>query len=677
MTDEQKNSPNQKYLWVVLAAAAIFGGIVFLFAKYQNGLDNPALPKLPKNQSGQAPELRKFSSEQEFRDYIEKAKAASALTGASAGFETQLMKNGSALSLSQATDLSSAPSRVSGTNVQVAGIDEPDTVKTDGKEIYFSSDQPNFIPMRAEPETAVAPPQVSSETKFIKSFPPENMGLDAKIGKNGDLLLEGKTLVIIPSENSYWNRNESKIYGYDVSNPKNPKEIWNIELNNSTSIAGARLVDGKIYLALKTDLNPSDSCLLRPVVVQNADFSIKCTDIYHPVEFVPSDSTYTAMVIDPISGKIEKNVSVVGSSDLSATVIYMSPRALYLAYYNPGNFLHTFNIFLNENKNVLPEWLVEKLGNLEGYDISDTAKMTEVSQLVNRYQISLSDDDRLKVQNEIENRMGEFLSRHRREIDSTGIVKVNLQSLEIEASGQVPGKILNQFSLDEFNGDLRLATTVGENFFGGFGFGSASRSSDMVNDVHVLGKNLEPKGSVADLGKGERIYAVRFVGNRGFVVTFKRIDPLFVLDLSSPENPVLKGELEIPGYSSYLHPLDVGRILGIGEENGKVKVSLFDVSNAENPQEASKYNLDEYFSEATSNHHAFLLDADHQIFFLPGTKGGYVFSYADSKLSLLKAISDFQIKRAVYIDKYLYVIGAGKVVVLDETNWEKIKELEF
>jgi uncharacterized secreted protein with C-terminal beta-propeller domain len=139
----------------------------------------------------------------------------------------------------------------------------------------------------------------------------------------------------------------------------------------------------------------------------------------------------------------------------------------------------------------------------------------------------------------------------------------------------------------------------------------------------------------------------------------------------------LKGQLKIPGYSSYLHPITKDKILGIGKEGSNVKISLFDVSDPERPTEISKYNLDEYWSDILNTHHAFLLDEKHQIFFLPGGRGGYIFSYQNNKFELKRAVSDISAKRAIYINDYLYIIGDNKIVVLNELNWEKINELEF
>jgi inhibitor of cysteine peptidase len=682
MPEEIKKETTSKYLWIVLIAVVFLAGIVLLFAKYQKrpGASLPGTGTTKPEEKNT--EIKKFTSEQEFQDYIEKSRSISGYYGGrwAGGPGTMEMSAKSDSGLN--APMAAVPSRVSETNVQVAGIDEPDAVKTDGKEIYFSVPRPEIMPMddtvgRTDESKELFPLQMTGGTKSINAFPPSDLKVDYKIEKSGDLLLVGKMLIVIPTERYYWSQNASKIYGYDVSDPKNPKEIWNIELKESTSIAGARLADGKIYLATKTDFGGEESCLLKPLAVNGAEFSLKCTDIYHPATVVPSDATFTAMIINPATGAIEKNISFLGSNDYNSSVVYMSAEALYLTYYDPGDSVKMLYSFFSENKDLAPDWFVEKLKNLMGYDISSSAKMTEIWELIARFQSSFSSDDRLKMQNEIANRIGDYLKNHRRELDSTGIVKIKTKDLSVDATGSVPGKLLNQFSLDEYKGNLRAATTVGESFLSwGLGFGG-NNSSETANDVYILGDSLKTQGSVIDLGKGERIYGVRFIEDKGYVVTFKQVDPFYVLDLTDPMNPVKKGELKIPGYSSYLHPIAKNRILGVGEESGRVKISLFDVSDASDPREIAKYNLDEYYSEISATHHAFLLDAKHQVFFLPGSKGGYIFSYADDNLKLEKAASDIQAKRAIYIDNLLYVIGENKLIVLDENSWEKVKELEL
>lgn len=679
-TINKETSP--KYIWVILAAVVLVAGLIFIFQKNQK--EKPIFPA-GKKQAGvdkeKVSEIKKFSSDQEFKDYIAKAKSTSGFFGGRGaggpGLTEMSAKNDSGFS----SPAAALPSRVSQTNVQVAGIDEPDAVKTDGKEIYFSIERPQIMPLddtvgRMDESRELMPLQKTGGTKTIKAFPPEDLKVDYKIDKSGDLLLAGKTLIVIPAQRYYWAKDANRIYGFDVTDPKNPKELWSIEMKEAVSVAGARLYKGKIYLVTKTDIvDENKFCALEPLVVKGRPYRVKCNEIYHPTAVVPADATYTAMIMDPVTGEIEKDVTFVGSSDYTSSVVYMSENALYLTYYYPGDQVKILNSFFSENKNIVPEWFSEKLQKLEGYDISSSAKMTEVWNLIERFQSSLSSDDRMKMENEMENKMADFFARHRRELDSTGVVKINADNLSIDKTGTVPGKLLNQFSLDEYKGDLRAATTVGESFFG-WGFGSG-RSSETANDVYILGDDMKIEGSVIDLGRGERIYSVRFIEDKGYVVTFKQVDPFYVLDLSDPMNPGKKGELKIPGYSSYLHPITKDKILGIGEENNQVKVSLFDVRDPADPTEIAKYNLDEYYSEISATHHAFLLDAKHEIFFLPGSKGGYIFSYAGDNLSLAKTISETAVKRAIYLSDYLYVIGENSLVVLDERNWEKTGELDL
>lgn len=180
------------------------------------------------------------------------------------------------------------------------------------------------------------------------------------------------------------------------------------------------------------------------------------------------------------------------------------------------------------------------------------------------------------------------------------------------ASGRVFGIPLNQFSLGEHADHLRVATTEQR-------WGDAGDESE--NHVFVLaevdvadaeaGRSLEVVGEVTGLAPGERIYAVRFIGDRGFVVTFKQVDPLFTLDLSDPADPRLMGELKVPGFSTYLHPFGDDHLMGIGQsatEEGRVtglQLSLFDVSDLAAPALAHSELLGEGWSEALYDHHAF------------------------------------------------------------------------
>jgi len=615
--------------------------------------------------------VKKFLSEEEFKNYLKNASEYSYYGAGSFSDRRTLMKEGMTIASPMANEVTgatggSAQGRFSETNVQVARIDEPDIVKTDGKEIYFSRegyyywDQFDF-----ETTRMIMPPQRNGGTSLIKAFPPADLALDVKIDKNGQLLLNKNVLVIFNGE---------KIYGYNVSDPKNPKEKWNVELDEQNYVIGARLYNGKIYLTTKERVDYDHPCLLEPLAVNGKPLAINCLDIYHPVTDMPADVIFTAFVINPESGNVEKNVAFVGSSESS--VFYMSESAIYITYpFYQDLVKFTYNFFNEKGKDLIPASTLNKIKNLISYDISPTSKMTELGIITDKFLNSLDNDERLKIENEFQNRMADYYKANIRELQGTGLVKIGLDKFEVSANGSVPGTLLNQFSLDEYKGNLRVATTIGEGYFGMFNGISGGRKT--VNDVYVLDKNLNITGSVKDLGIQEKIYSVRFLEDKGYVVTFRETDPFYVLDLSVPNKPELVGELKIPGYSAYLHPITEDKILGIGKEGSQVKISLFDVANPKTPTEKSKYVLNEYWSEILNNHHAFLMDAKHEVFFLPGSQGGYIFSYKGDQLKLVKAVSNISAKRAIYINDYLYIIGDSQIIILNENDWAKVNKLDL
>jgi hypothetical protein len=185
------------------------------------------------------------------------------------------------------------------------------------------------------------------------------------------------------------------------------------------------------------------------------------------------------------------------------------------------------------------------------------------------------------------------------------------------ASGKVPGRLLNQYSLSEHDGHLRVATTLTPEDGGPDAPASSS-------GVYVLrSDSLAKVGEVTGLGKGERIYSVRFIGPTGYVVTFRQVDPLYTLDLRDPAAPKVTGELKITGYSAYLHPAGDGRLIGIGQEAGKqgrtlgTQVSLFDVSDPAAPRRLAQYHQKDSGSEAEWDPHAFLFWPDTGLAIVP------------------------------------------------------------
>ncbi len=675
-------------LVVVLAAGSFYAGqkrgeqvAVYGGSGQQNGNGQSSNSTASSNisvaelQKPEVADVKKFASKEEFLAYLSEAQNTTVGYGRGGGpvaLEAPMANSemGMAQKSMSAPISDGAADRVSQTNVQVQGVDEPDIVKTDGQNLFVSVNQPYYgyyqeksidmpligsIPIRPQPDVS---------TKVVGALPASDMKLLSKIPKQGDMLLNNNVLMVFDYQG---------VWAYDVKDKSNPKELWKIKYEQNGQLSAARLYNGKLYLVVQNYADYSNPCPVRPLTVGKTTIEIPCRDIYHPVAPVSDAATYHAFAIDTNSGEVKDKLSFVGSA--GTAVVYMSQDNLYVTYtYSADQIKLTVDFLKTKGAGLLPGEVVARLEKLDSYDIGGNAKMVEMQNIIQKYMGSISADDQRQKQNDLANRMTDYLKENKRKLFFTGIAKIGLGNFDILATGKVPGQLLNQFALDEYQGSLRLAVTVGGQ---GGGMWGGWNNQDSANDVYVLDKNLNQTGSVQDLGLTERIYSARFINDKAYLVTFRQTDPFYVLDLSNPKNPQLKGELKIPGYSSYLHPLADNIILGVGQENGKVKLSLFDVSDAANPKEIDKYSLDEYWTEAANNHHAFLQDEQNQVFFLPGGQSGYVFSYAGNQLNMKRAITGLTAKRAVYIGNSLYVVGESKIVVVDEKSWERIGELDF
>jgi len=301
------------------------------------------------------------------------------------------------------------------------------------------------------------------------------------------------------------------------------------------------------------------------------------------------------------------------------------------------------------------------------------------------------------------------------ETETTIIHKISISdgSIEYKSQGEVPGHVLNQFSMDEYQGHFRIATTTG--WMG-------------QNNVYVLDGNLDIVGRLEGLAPGERIYSARFIGSRAYLVTFKKVDPLFVIDLEDPNNPKVLGELKIPGYSDYLHPYDETHLIGVGKDAVDmgsfawyqgVKIALFDVSDPENPIEISKYMVGDRGTDsyALQDHKAFLFSRQKNLLVLPILlaeineesypgeippdaygeyvwQGAYVFDISlDDGFVLKGRIThfnddyinawrsyypyDYSVQRSLYIDNVLYTISGRSVKMNNLEDLSEISEIEL
>ena len=264
--------------------------------------------------------------------------------------------------------------------------------------------------------------------------------------------------------------------------------------------------------------------------------------------------------------------------------------------------------------------------------------------------------------------------------------------ITLKAKGKVKGYLNNQFSMDEYEGNLRVATTSN---VGGIN----------KNQVYVLDKDLVQIGAVRNMAIDEKIYSVRFIGKVGYVVTFKQIDPLFVIDLSDPTNPEIKGELKIPGYSSYLHPYDENHIIGIGYNtkenewggtiNQGLKMSMFDISDLENPKEVFNIDIGDQFtnSEITSNHKALFYNKDKNLIGFPikyrssdykETNSGFTIFKIDLEKGFEKYGDILEAKgwterpqRAIYIKDMLYTVYTNNIFSYDLNTLKNVSSIEL
>ncbi|WP_247730007.1 beta-propeller domain-containing protein [Halovivax limisalsi] len=642
---------------VAVAAAALLVGAAF-GATFAGAPQSPASQPTEWSASGDST-LEQFESDAAFERYFRNAERHSYLfmrpQVTSAGLEADDAAAGGAdgggdgadgaptggdaedaAGDSSGTSGTAGDRDVSETNRQVAALDEPDVLKTDGESAFYGG----YRFHRGDGETSVLDLSDPAEPKPVATIPAA-----------GELLLVEETETLVVFENE-------RLWGYDVSDPANPEQAWSEPLD--ADLDTARLYDGELYLVLVDRPDGANPC---PVAGFGGD-PVPCTEVYRPGAQADADAVYTAARVDPATGEVTDETSVVGSQRRSAT--YVSESAIYLSYTRSVSDYEVMSGYLTGpgvDDLGLDADTVDRLRRLDDLDISERAKRVELEAILDSWLDGLEDEERREAHEKMDDGLAAYAEERQRDLTTTGIARIAIDGdLEVTDSGEVPGFPLNQWSMDEHEGHLRIATTI-----------PGSHGADSVNDVYVLDSALEVTGSVQGLGETERIYAVRFEGDEGYVVTFRQIDPFYTLDLSDPQNPALEGELKIPGFSTYLHPLDDAGdlILGVGEQDGKVKLSTFDVSDRQNPDELDAEILeDERFSEAVQNHRAFLHDAENGAFFVPAGESSYVYSYADGNLTRETEVDlGGPGVRAMYVEDYLYVFGEGELVVLDRGAW--------
>ncbi|MEX2549901.1 MAG: beta-propeller domain-containing protein [Nitriliruptoraceae bacterium] len=486
------------------------------------------------------------------------------------------------------------PDDVSGTNVQEQGVDEPDRLKTDGEVAYTT---------------------IGGRLRVLDitgDDPEELATLELEGGWGAELLLAGDRLLVtsgggpvLPFAGESFSADRgmpvpgggaTTLTSIDVSDPSAPEVTERLTLDGAT--LSSRMVDGIARVVIRTEpginipwqqpeagglraergaleanrelIRGSDADDWLPYFVhETADGSeqegilIDCERVAHPAAF-SGLGTLSVLTVDVDAGSLipdDGGVGVLAGGD----TVYASPERLYVA-----------------TQRFIDPVILEEAATSD----DRPGELDEVTTEIHAFDISAP----------------------------TGT--------DYLASGEVPGVLLDQWALSEHDGVLRVASTIGDRWWGG-----GEDSSSLVTTLEQDGDELVQLGQVGDLGPTERIFAVRFLGEVGYVVTFRQTDPLYVIDLTDPSAPETTGELKIAGYSAYLHPLGDGLLLGVGqdaeEETGRTlgtQVSLFDVADPKDPQRLDTLTVADSGSDVEHDHRAFLHWPDTGLSVVPLTR---------------------------------------------------------
>ena len=453
----------------------------------------------------------------------------------------------------------------SGTNVQEAGVDEADIVKTDGRRIFtLSSGQLVVVDVASRTRTgSVTVAEGWGRELFIDGDSLLLMTRSTSDAPDGSATViqridvSGGTPEIVETLNVQGNYISARSVGGTARVVMRYDPQWNFPFVYPRSDAGESVAADANRAAV---LNSTLDDWLPHYTSGTADSSTgsrltSCADVHAPPVF--SGFGMTTVISVPIDDDFDpsESTAVMAPGD----TVYASTASLYVA---------------------TTRWIdSEEFGTDDDWDTDaweDAWRQRRTS--VHRF-------------------------------DITG------PQAAYQASGEVPGAIHNQFSLSEHAGHLRVVTTVGP-------WGDESES--WVRVLSTNGDQLVEVGRVDAIGRGEQVQSVRFVGDVGYVVTFRQIDPFYTIDLSDPSEPAILGELKIPGFSSYLHPVGDTLVLGVGSDAGRftgAKVSLFDVSDLATPREVAVWTAPDGWNDVGWDHRAFLWWAPESLAVIPVTVG--------------------------------------------------------
>ena len=494
--------------------------------------------------------------------------------------------NTTAVAFSTADTDSLSSNSFSGTNLQVAGVDEADLVETDGEYLYMIVEQELLIIDVRDAENPSIASRVQLESK------PTGIYLSGDrltlISNNqpswfGGPIRPGVAIPFVLSvDSTSWNLNPAvQVQVLDVSEAASPELVEHTELDGR--LVSSRMVDGQLRLVVQQDFKESQLLPALKTYSVGFDEATQQQDLRYETrnEYLGRVFAHFQKLTLPGYRVLSAEGEILGQQ---STVEIDDLQDLVQAGHLSVTTIATFDTLdkaagPDATKSVFTSGAAEIYATEESLYVfgNDVSKWTHSHQFWSNYST--------------ETTIWKF------DFGGQG------NPIKLSAQGIVTGRVTNQFAADEHDGYLRLVTT--------------GRTWSSGQDLFVLkqvGKQLTTVGQISDIAPNENLHSVRFLGDRAFVVTFRKVDPLFAIDLSDPTNPVITGELKIPGFSDYLQPIDEDHLLGIGrgadEQLGRfqeVQISIFDVRDMSDPQLAHRYSFGggrSTQSEALYEHHA-------------------------------------------------------------------------
>lgn len=625
----------------------------------QDQTEEPATSTEQVEETPATNDLKKFANYQELKAFLEENTASGGMSynlssimrsavGAAAA-PTMLAADSVATSESASAGESDVPNNSlehSSTNNQVAGVDEPDIIKTDGNYVYAL---------------------VRNELSIIKANPAGEASVIAKISfqsRPQEIFIYGTSLAVFGSDTQIYSQPIYQTFRrqnpytffkvFDLTNPAEPKLVRDLDLEGS--YVSARLIGDYVYFisssyAYYVDKEPLTPRLLSggealPNVCTSASTACFSPDVYY---FDIPYGSYNYTTISAVNLK-DANEAVNGQVYLldNSQNVYVSNNNIYITY---TKYLKEYDLEQTVKKELVQPKLsaedqakITEIEAVPGYILNANEKKTKVAIIIDRYLSSLTADEQTAAKTEIDQALKQKLIDLAKEMEKTVIHKIAISGNKIEyrAKGEVSGQVLNQFSMDEKGDYFRIATTRNQLWTR-----LTEVNQDSYSNVYVLDADLKTVGSLENLATSERIYAARFLGDRAYLVTFKQTDPLYVISLADPAKPAVLGAIKVPGFSNYLQPVDESgaKMIGLGretesDESGNVKIkglklSLFDFSDLSHPKEADSYRIGDERSDsiALRDHRAFLYSAAKNILVMPAALRG-----EDGKLSFAGAL---------------------------------------